>query len=461
MLNNALLQFVDRMFLAKESMASLEAALPASMLAWLIIGFFQSIVAYSGTFVAQYHGAGNDRGAILSYRAGSAIAVFSGIIAAALIPAGLAIVPLISDSPEVVSRAKIYFAILSLGAIAVCGHMAASSYFTARSKTRLVFWVNVGGNLLNVALDALLIFGLCGLPRLGIAGAGIATLLASFTQWAVLALLIAKEHSAISVTAANEAPAAQSAAAPATSETAANNKASTAPNAAATANPGKITLVSLAGRILKFGIPSGAYSILNVLSFTIFVFITGKVGDVAFAVSNACFSVNWLLIAPMEGFAIGASTLVAQAQGRGDAKGARFALRRTLVLALSTVTLLSLGAVVFHHPILALFAPSGPEAAEFHSLGFKLIVLMAAWQIFDAADVVICGALKGAGDTKFVMWWMVVAAFVFWLPLVWAVKLCHNTMGALWGTMVAYVILISIGSAIRWHRGKWSCIKLV
>ena len=443
MLNNALLQFVDRMFLAKESMASLEAALPASMLAWLIIGFFQSIVAYSGTFVAQYHGAGNSRGAILSYRAGSVIAVFSGIIAAALIPAGLAIVPLISDSPEVVSRAKIYFAILSLGAIAVCGHMAASSYFTARSQTRLVFWVNVGGNLLNVALDALLIFGLCGLPRLGIAGAGIATLLASFAQWAVLALLIAKERPAISETAADEAPTAQ--------------------NAAATANSGneKITLASLAGRILKFGVPSGAYSILNVLSFTIFVFVTGKVGDVAFAVSNACFSVNWLLIAPMEGFAIGASTLVAQAQGRKDAKGARIALRRTLVLALSTVTLLSLGAVVFHHPILALFAPSGPEAAEFHSLGFKLIVLMAAWQIFDAADVVISGALKGAGDTKFVMWWMVVAAFVFWLPLVWAVKLCHNTMGTLWGTMVAYVVLISIGSAIRWHRGKWSSIRLV
>ena len=48
MVNNAAMQFVDRAYLARESMASLEAVLPATTLVWLFLGFFQSMVSYSG-----------------------------------------------------------------------------------------------------------------------------------------------------------------------------------------------------------------------------------------------------------------------------------------------------------------------------------------------------------------------------------------------------------------------------
>ena len=86
---------------------------------------------------------------------------------------------------------------------------------------------------------------------------------------------------------------------------------------------------------------------------------------------------------------------------------------------------------------------------------------MASWQVFDAADAVLTGALRGAGDTKFVFWWMNFAAFAVWMPLVFAVSRWHNTMEALWGTMIVYVVVICVGSAIRWRRGKWKSIKLV
>ena len=420
MLNNAVLQFVDRAFLAKESMASLAAALPASILAFIVTGFFQSVVAYSGTFVAQYHGAGDAHGSALSYKAGTIIALVSGVLAAAIIPFGLMLLPLVSANAEIISRARVYYIIVSLGSVAICGQMAAASYFTGRGLTRLVFWVNLGGNALNIALDPLLIFTF----KLGIAGAAIATVIAMFAQWGVLACLAR-------------------------------------PPVAAGIGTRAASLCELIKKILRYGIPSGAYSCLNMLSFTIFVFVTGRVGDLDFAVSNACFSVNWLLIAPMEGFAIGAATLVAQSQGRGDSDAALIALRRTLIIALGVVILLSAGAVVFNKQILSLYAPPNVNLEKFFSLGYILIVLMAAWQIFDAADVVIAGALKGAGDTKFVMWWMVAVSFGIWLPLVWVVKHMRNSMPALWGTMVAYVIVICAGEAIRWKRGKWKTIKLL
>ena len=55
MVNNAIMQFVDGVFLARESLESLEAALPASMLAILVMGFFQSVVDRKSTRLNSSH----------------------------------------------------------------------------------------------------------------------------------------------------------------------------------------------------------------------------------------------------------------------------------------------------------------------------------------------------------------------------------------------------------------------
>ena len=104
MANNAIMQFTDRVFLAKESTASLEAILPASMLAVLFIGFFQSIAAYSGSFVAQYHGAGNPRGCAASCRAGLLLSAAAGLVLALLIPVGRILGDWSGHSPDVLAR---------------------------------------------------------------------------------------------------------------------------------------------------------------------------------------------------------------------------------------------------------------------------------------------------------------------------------------------------------------------
>ena len=429
MVNNAVMQFTDRAFLARESMASLEAVMPASMLVLIALGFFQSVVAYSGTFVAQYHGAGDSKSAARCFFAGLWIAFASGFAMVALVPLGGWIFSLVGHAPEVIVREKAYYDICAYGGIFLFGQMAGQAYFTGIGRTRLVLAVNVIGNLVNVVLDPLLIFGLGGLPKMGISGAALATVLATLVQWLIFFFVALAHFRSVGMR---------------------------------RGDCGLGDTLSLIGRILRYGIPSGGYAVLNLLSFTVFIFITGRVGDVAFAVSNACFSVNYLLFAPMEGFALGAATLVAQAQGRGDSARAMRDGNRTLVLALLTVAALSLSVVVFHRPVLSIFAPGDAAvAAQFHSLGFTLFVLMASWQMFDAADVVLSGALKGAGDTKFVFWWMNFVAFGVWMPLVLAVAKWHNTMAALWGTMVVYVVVICVGSAIRWWRGCWKSIRMV
>ena len=427
MVNNAVLQFTDRAFLAHESMASLEAALPASMLAFIVLGFFQSVVAYSGTFVAQFYGAGDLVRCRASFRAGTALAVLSGLLALAAVPLGDWVFETLSRGADVIARQEAYYTICTAGGVFLFGQRAAQSYFTGLGLTRIVFWVNLVGNLFNVALDPFLIFGWCGLPKLGIAGAAYATVAATALQWLILSVAV-RRH---------------------------DRKAPVPPSTST-------STLHLLLRILRFGIPSGAYSILNIVSFTIFVFVTAGVGHVEQAVSNAAFSVCYLLFAPMEGFALGAQTLVGQCRGRGDdAEAMRTGLRAAAIGAVLAIVL-SLLALVLCHPILSLFAPDDPSVtARFHELGGTLFLLMAAWQVFDATDIIISGALKGAGDTTFVMVLMVVTAFGFWLPLVWCVARWHNTMAALWSTMILFVAVLCAGSLLRWLRGRWKRLKVI
>ena len=52
---------------------------------------------------------------------------------------------------------------------------AISGYFIGRGMTRIILWVNLAGVLVNVVLDYLLIFGHGGFPRLGVTGAALAS----------------------------------------------------------------------------------------------------------------------------------------------------------------------------------------------------------------------------------------------------------------------------------------------
>ena len=425
MINNAVMQFVDRAYLAHDSMRALEAVLPAGMLMWMFAGFFQSVVGYSSVFVGRYHGAGDEGKCRATYRVSLALSAAFGLVSLLLIPAGGAILKATVGSPELLKDEVSYYSILMYGTFAVYGQMAAASYFTGRGKTRIVFWANLVGNALNIALDPVLIFGWWGVPRMGIAGAAYATVFATFVQMVILVAAAARERG--------------------------------------TGDCSIVRLVdcSIAARILRFGLPAGLYTILNMLSFTIFVFVTGGVGDLELAVSNACFTVNYLLVAPIEGFALGASTLVSQALGRGDPDAAAGEARRTMALGVGFIAVCSAIVLILAHPILEIFASrAGASSDVFHSLGFTLFALMAAWQVFDAADVILSGALKGGGDTKFVMWWMLVVAFVIWLPIVFAVRRFHNTMPALWATMIVYVVVIFVGSLVRWRRGNWRKVRL-
>ena len=104
------------------------------------------------------------------------------------------------------------------------------------------------------------------------------------------------------------------------------------------------------------------------------------------------------------------------------------------------------------------FRLSAPGLGQ--EVGANLGLMPAFYQGLFLSPTVVSGALKGAGDTRFVFVWMFVSSFVIWMPLVFAVKHFTGDMIDLWLTMVVYALIISVGSYIRWHFGSWKRIRI-
>ena len=120
--------------------------------------------------------------------------------------------------------------------------------------------------------------------------------------------------------------------------------------------------------------------------------------------------------------------------------------------------------VVFPETLISLFTPPESEAAQTESFmrtGRHLLYVMTAWGVFDVANIIFIGALKGVGDTKFVMTYMSLLAWLLWIPgEVLIFKLGGGIIQA-WLWLGGYIFLAALGFGLRWHRGKWQKIRMI
>jgi MATE family multidrug resistance protein len=426
-----LMQFVDRMFLAWHSATSIQAALPAGILSFTFISGFMAIAGYANTFVAQYHGAGDPHGCSRATAQGVWLALLSWPLLLALIPVGRALLKTSGHADEVLAEELAYFTILVAGGVMVTLNAAIGSFFTGRGDTFTNMVATIAGNAVNIALDYAMIFGRWGFPEMGIRGAAIATVLAgAVTPGILLALYLGRANRRQFQTARfwrMERP--------------------------------------LFWRLVRFGVPSGLHLALDVGSFAVFVLFTGRMGDMALAVSNIAFSVNMVAFMPLVGIGIAASTLVGQYQGRRDSAAAEKVGWTALRIGVFYMTAVALTYIFLPHAYFHLFArkaESGLTIDAMLPLGRKLLLLMATWGVLDAANLILSGALKGAGDTRFVMWYSSLMAWGLLVPgQAVLVMVLDRGILASWMWLTFFIMIVSGGFFLRFRRGRWKSIEVL
>jgi len=419
---------LDRVLLGHNASADLAASLPAVMLFWTLISLFQHTANYATTFVAQYLGAGRP------HRVGPAIgqslyfSVFGGVLFMALAPFAESLMAMGGHAAELQSREATFLRCLCFAALPTLLTASANSFFAGRGASRMVLLVMSSGLIVNGLLDYLWIFGRWGFPAWGIAGAGWATVCGSWAS-AILALALMLRPRYRKEYATGECWRFES---------------------------------ELFRRLLYFGLPNGLMVMLDALAFTGFTFVIGMFGAAELAATNITITLNIVVILPVLGIGQAVEVLVGRRLGEDRPDVAERTTWTGFMLAWLAMVLVAVAYVAIPDLLVAPFRNGvDAEAAEAADVARGLLRFVAAYCLFDSANLVFSFALRGAGDTRFVTFAAVGPAwFVMVLPTYLAWKYQWGLYWA-WAFLSAYVAILAVIFIARFMHGKWKTMRVI
>ena len=260
-----------------------------------------------------------------------------------------------------------------------------------RTPLRAMVWVNV----LHILLAIPLIFGLWGLPRLGVSGAALASGLsegvgAGWLLWqAVRRGVFGARRSGWS--------------------------------------PHELR------RMLRVGVPAMGERLITHGMQVVYARIVIHFGVAAYAAHQVGLNIESLSFLPGLGFAKAATALVGQRLGAQDVEGARRSARQANLVGLAIMSAWGGAFVLFPHVWVAFFTPD-PEVLAY---SVPLMSVMGILQPPLAVAMVISGALRGAGETHVVLAAAVLGGWCVRLPLAYFAGVV-GTLGvnAVWATMI-------------------------
>ena len=420
------MEFTDRVFLANYSLDAIAAATPSGIAAFLFLAFFGGVAAYISVFIAQYKGAGKSGRIGAALWQGIYFSISSGCVLAASSQFMTAPIFSLAGHPQhIQSLEAVYFKILCMGSVFHISSHALSAFFTGRGETRPVMVVSFLGMAFNIPLDYLLINGIWIFPELGIAGAAIATV----SSWALMALLF----SMLIFTSTNEK------------------------DYSVVSDRGFDTDMLM--RLMKHGIPGSMQFCLDVFAFTFFIFMVGRIGAPELAATSIVLSISSIAFMPAMGFSQGISTLVGQALGRKRPDEAKYATLSAMHFLLFYTLLVDLLFIFAPEKAMYLFmvhSQNVGEAIAIMEMGRSLLHIVAIYLFMDAMYMSFVGVLKGAGDTRFVMWSIGIAGLCFMIaPLYIGVYLLQMGVVYAWICVLVFITSLFLLSFYRYRQGKW------
>src|SRR5262245_6011332 len=305
------------------------------------------------------------------------------------------------------------------------GVEALGNWFSGLGNTQVQMRASVLTMVANVALNWVFIYGHLGAPAMGVAGAALASSLATGLGFLWIAVAFQARQREI----AGGAPWAL--------------------------RPSEFL------RVLRFGLPNGLNWFMEISAFTLFLnAVVAPLGTTVLAAMMVILQINSISFMPAFGLASAGAVLVGQAIGGGTPGVAGRIVRLTATVAIAWQGTVGLAYLEFPGPLIAAFEP--PSGAEMIRIGAAMLALSGAWQVFDAIGLTVGEALRAAGDTAWCMWLRLLVAWILFLPAAWLVvdRLHGGALAAIL-CIVGYVFLLAIGFVWRFRSGAWRRIRLI
>jgi MATE family multidrug resistance protein len=323
-----------------------------------------------------------------------------------------------------------YLEYLAFAALPMLVVAAVNGFFSGRGQTWTVLGIDAVGTGVNASLAMLLIFGNLGFPEMGIRGAGVATVAGSWTSAALaLALFLRREFRAEFRT--------------------------------SDAWPER----ELFRRLLSFGGPAGVQMFLDVLAFTFFTMLVGRLGDAAMGATSLAVTLNMITFLPMIGLGQAVCILVGRRLGEERPAVAERTTYTGLRWMFGYIACVCVLYVATPHLLLAAFEPADPaERAKFAAVAAivpTLLLCVAVYSLADAMNLAFSFALRGAGDTKFVTWLTFALAWPVMVIPTYVVVSRGGSIYWAWAFATAHIILMSVCFCLRFRSGKWKSMRVI
>ncbi len=379
---------------------------------WMIVALFGAgVVMAVDPVVSQAMGAQDEEAVALGVQRGLVVAAILTVLTSLLFLPTEALMRLMGQPTDVVPLAARWVIIQIPSALPFYVFVALRQTLQSQREVRPVLAAVVVGNLANVALNWVLIYGNLGMPRLGAVGSSISTTVGRYVMTITL-LALGWKHLA---------PALR-------------------PWRSATL---RLTPIR---RMLAIGIPIGIHQFFEIVAFGGALIIVGLLGTIPLAGHEITMTLAALTYMVPLGVNGAASVLVGRAIGRGDLEGARREASAALACGVGFMALSALLLLAFPASLARLFT-SDPRVAV---VAATLIPIAGVFQLFDGVQGVSSGILRGAGDTRVPMLLNMLGYVIIGLPL--GAWLClgagYGAEGMWWALVVA---LAAAATTLAWR----------
>jgi MATE family multidrug resistance protein len=379
----------------------------------LIIGM--GILMGLDPIVSQAYGAGRFEQCGRAMRHGLLVAAALAVPIVCLLLQARWLLRLLGEPPELVDASAPFLRVWSYGVPPFLAFTALRQFLQGIGTVKAPMWIMLGANLLNALVNWMLIYGNAGAPALGVVGSAWATTLSRWAMCAALALYVfgRGDFRRFRVLAPR----------------------------------GKLDRTLLT-RLWRLGAPVGMQYGMEAGLFTAATVMMGWLGTTSLASHQVAINLCSITFMVPFGFAATASVRVGHAIGRDDVGGARHAAFLCYLLG---VGFMGVAALVFAFAATALARLYTGDAAVV-ALASQLLLVGAAFQLFDGAQTIGIGALRGAADTRVPMFLTIAAYWLVGLPIGWWLAF-RGGMGAIgvWWGLTAALVVVAVTLALRFH----------
>ncbi len=424
--SQAVIGFSDALMCAPLGEEALAAATTGATNSFTVTILPMGLVFIVQSFASQYAGQKNYVAAGRAAWYGLGIAVLAQLLALAAIPFVDLIHHELPYTDGVVGHMTPYLEVRLLAIGPVVAIEALGAWFGGLGDTRPHMRAGLVAMVANVFLNWVFIYGNLGAPALGVTGAAIASSISSTLGFFYLVWMFRR-----------------------------STHAPVAPHRAGLS-------WREFRRFFRFGLPNGINWFLEFSAIVFFInYIVANLGTATVAALMVVFQINSVSFMPGFGLSSAGAILVGQAIGAERKDLVPKILFRTAGIAMLYEGLIGLVYLFFPEQLMNLFATARDQSPELVRIGAVMLMMSCAWQIFDAMAMTISEALRGAGDTRWVMWARIGVAWLIFAPAsVLLVQVMKGGYVVAMACVVGYIVVLSLILLARFLSGGWRNIQL-